>query len=72
MFERELEFFMAHQDELVAKYRDKFLVIRGEDVAGVYDSALDAFLDAQKRYEPGTYMIQHCEPGPEAYTVTIA
>ena len=72
MFDTELGYFVAHQDELVAKHQGKTLVIRGEQVVGVYPSALDAYLGAQKQYPVGTFMIQPCEPGPEAYTVTIS
>lgn len=71
MFEKELEFFVANQEALVAKHLGRYLVIRGEEVVDVHDTALDAFLAAQRRFEPGSYMIQHCEAGPGAYTVTI-
>ena len=71
MFDKELAFFIAHQDDLVAKHRGKTLVLRGENVEGAYDSALAAYLSAQKRFQPGTFMIQPCQPGPSAYTVTI-
>ncbi len=72
MFDRELEYFIAHQDELVAQHRGKVLVLRGETVDGAYDSALEAYLDAQRRFSPGSFMLQPCEPGPGAYSVTIA
>ena len=71
MFETELAFFIANQDDLVRKHNGKVLVIRGSELAGVYGSPLEAYLQAQKIFEPGTYMIQPCTPGPEAYTVTI-
>ena len=71
MFEKELAFFITNQRELVQKYSGKTLVIRGNDVAGVYDSALQAYLEAQKQFARGSFMLQPCEPGPEAYTVTI-
>ena len=71
MFEKELAFFIAHQDELVAKHRGKTLVIRGEKIEGAYASPLQAYLSAQKHFPVGTFMIQPCEPGPGAYTVTI-
>ena len=71
VFEKELAFFISNQSELVQKYAGKILVIRGDDVAGVYDSALQAYLEAKKQFAPGTFMLQPCEPGPEAYTVTI-
>ena len=71
MFDKELRFFIANQGELVKKYAGKILVIRADEVVGVYDSALQAYIEAQKQFALGTFMLQPCEPGPEAYTVTI-
>jgi hypothetical protein len=41
-------------------------------VVGVYDSVLEAYLKAMEQYGPGAFMIQPCQPGPDAYTVTIS
>ena len=71
MFEKELAYFKAHQDELVRDHKGKILVLSGENVVGVYGTPLEAYLDAQRTYAQGTYMLQPCEPGPSAYTVTI-
>lgn len=72
MLQDELDFFIANQDELVRKHRGKVLVLRDREVVGVFDTPLQAYLDAESRYAAGTYAIQRCTPGPEAYTVTIA
>ena len=72
MLEQELEYFIANQDALVAKYKDKTLVIKDRSVVDVCDSPLAAYLRAKERYEPGTFMIQPCSPGPSAYTVCIS
>lgn len=72
MFETEMRYFVDHQAELVKKHAGKTLVIKGAKVVGVYLTPLQAFVDASTRFEPGTFMIQPCEAGPEAYTVTIA
>jgi hypothetical protein len=72
MFDRELRYFIDHQDELVAQFRGKTLVLRGESVDGAFASPLEAYLAAQKKYPAGTFMIQPCEPGPSAYTVTLS
>jgi hypothetical protein len=72
MFETELTYFKAHQDELVSQHAGKTLVLRGDKIEGVYKSALEAYLTAAKRFAPGTFMIQPCTPGPGAYTVTIS
>ena len=71
MFDKELSFFIDHQAELVTKYGGKVLLLKGAAVAGVYNSPLEAYLDGQRKYAAGTFMIQPCEPGPAAYTVTI-
>lgn len=71
MFEAELRFFITHQKEFVEKYNGKVLVLRGDELVGVYGSPLEAYTEAQKQFPLGTFMIQPCAPGPEAYTVTL-
>lgn len=71
MFEKELEYFITNQKQLVEEYEGKTLVLKGEEVVGVYGDPLEAYLDATKKYEPGTFMIQPCVEGSDAYTVTI-
>ena len=71
MFKDELDFFIANQDQLVKQHEGKVLVIKGHEVLGVYDTALQAYIEAQKQYPLGTFMIQPCEPGPDAYSVTL-
>jgi hypothetical protein len=71
MLEKELQFFIDNQERLVKEHRGKTLVIRGEEVVAVYDSPLEAYTEAMKKYDPGTFMIQPCNEGSDAYTVTI-
>ena len=71
MFKKELDFFIANQNEFVKKYRGKSLVIIGEELIGVFESPLIAYIEVQKEHPIGTFMIQPCIPGSEAYTVTI-
>lgn len=72
MFEAELAYFIANQESLVASYCGKTLALQGASVIGVYDSALEAYLDLERTGTCGSAMIQRCEAGPDAYTVTIA
>jgi hypothetical protein len=69
--EKEFEYYKTHQDGLVEKYNGKFLVIVGEEVVGVYDQELQAYLKAKELYKPGTFLIQRCGPGRESYTQTF-
>ncbi len=71
MLEKEFQYYLDHQIELVEKYNGKVLVIIGEDVVGVYDTELQAYFDSVIKYEPGTFLIQKCTPGDESYTQTF-
>ena len=71
MLEKELQFFIANQERLDKEHRGKTLVIKDEEVVGVYDTPLEAYVASMKKYEPGTFMIQPCGEGADAYTVTM-
>jgi len=66
--EREFLFYIDHQDELVAKYRGRFVVIKGHEVLGVYDDELEAISASAQDHEVGTFLVQKVEPGEENYT----
>jgi hypothetical protein len=70
-FSEELDFFIANQEDLVRNYQGKILVLKGSKVIGVYPDPLSAYIETQKEHPVGSFMIQPCIPGPEAYTVTI-
>ena len=57
MLEPENAFYEAHQTEFREKYIDKWLVITGESLWGVYDKIADAAKDALEHLEQGKIMI---------------
>ena len=69
--QKQLEYFKSHQSELVRKYEGKFLVIKEQEVQGVYDTEMEAYTVAKKKFELGTFLIQQCLPGQESYTQTF-
>ncbi len=69
--QQELAYFKANQASLVQKYQNKFLVIKDQEVKGVYDTEIDAYTEAQKTFELGTFLIQQCLSGTESYTQTF-
>jgi len=75
MFEREDAFYTAHQAEFQKKYLNKWLVIVGESLWGVYDTISDAAKNALLNFEPGEFMIHNpshdgmvIEIGPKIHT----
>lgn len=68
MLDKEFKYYQDHQSELVEKYNGKFLVIKDQKVEGVYGTQLEAYTEAKKKFELGTFLIQHCSPGKSDYT----
>ena len=69
MLDKEFQYYLDHQNELLEKYNSRFIVIVDEKVVGDYDNFEQAFLQSiEKKYELGTFLIQECTPGNEAYT----
>jgi Family of unknown function (DUF5678) len=69
--QKEFEFYLDHQDEMVEKYEGKYIVIKGEEVLSAYDNELAAITETQKSYPLGTFLVQLVTRGPDAYTQTF-
>jgi len=68
---KEFDFYLKNQKEFVEKYNGKHLVIVGENVENVFDSAQDAYIWAVDKFGLGNFFIQFCSPGESAYTINI-
>jgi hypothetical protein len=71
MLEKEFNYFLSNQSKLVKQYGGKFIVIIGESVVGDYDSYEEALFESKEKYELGTFLIQECTEGEDAYTQTF-
>ena len=65
--EREFEYYLEHQDELVEQYDGRYLVIKGCRVIGDYEFDLEAVEQTAESEEVGTFLVQRCSPGPGDY-----
>ena len=68
---REFDYYLAHQDEMVAQYDGKVIVLKNYEVIGVYDTDLEAFTETVREHERGTFIIQRVSAGDEAHSATI-
>jgi hypothetical protein len=69
--QKEFQFYLDHQDELVKKYDGKFIVIKGGKVLGAYDDELTAITETEKSEKIGTFLVQKVSKGESAYTQTF-
>ena len=68
---KEFQYFIDHQDELVAQYSGKVVVIKDCQVIGTYGSDLEAINETKKTHPVGTFLVQLCKSGKETYTATF-
>jgi hypothetical protein len=71
MLKDEFQYYLDHQFELVKQYSGKYIVIKEKTVIGVYDTEFEAYNKTQEEHELGTFLIQLCTPGNEAFTQTF-
>ena len=69
--EREFEFYLSHQDEMVEKYDGKYIVIKSGVIVAVYDDELTAVTETQKSHELGTFLVQKVSEGDAEYSQTF-
>jgi len=69
--QHEFDYFLAHQDELVAEYGGKVIVIKDQRVIGTFESFFTAVEETSSEHELGTFLVQECQPGPSCYTATF-
>ncbi len=68
---KEFDYFKINLPELVSKYNGKFVVIKGNDFLGAYDSIEEAVTETTKKYELGTFLVQKCSENKDDYTMTF-
>ena len=72
MLEKEFKYFVNHHDEIFNEYPNMFVVVYGEKIISAADTFDDALINAiNMGLEPGTFLIQECTEGEEAYTQTF-
>lgn len=67
MLEKEFDYFIAHKDEIIKNYTNKYVVIVGETLVDVYDSKEIAYIESSKKYELGSFLIKYCDFNEESY-----
>ena len=66
--EEQFNFYLANQEELVKQYGGRYIVIKDRKVIGAYDSEAEAIKETSRDHELGTFIVQKCEAGDDAYT----
>lgn len=68
---KNLEWYIANQQELSAKYNGKVLLIVDQRLVQTFDDMGEAYTEALKSFAPGTFTLQLCGPGADSYTLML-
>lgn len=68
LLQKEFDYYLSHQNEIVKEYDGKFVVIKDCTVIGVYDDEIEAIETTKQEHEIGTFLVQYVSAGDTAYT----
>ncbi|MBR6450518.1 MAG: hypothetical protein IKS96_11360 [Fibrobacter sp.] len=72
LLSRYYKYFMDHLDEIFAKYKGKFIVIKDDAIVGAYSSESEAYSESVKKFALGEFLIQECKSAnKDSYTQTF-
>ena len=69
MLDAEFKYYLENQDEIVKLNNGKVVVIKDNKVVDAYENYQQAHIESVKKYKLGTFLLQLCTPGNEAYTI---
>lgn len=71
MLRKDFEWYLENQDSLVEQYNGQYLVISGQKILFASTEKEFAYNKGVELAGVGKYILQHCTPGDEAYTMTF-
>ena len=57
---RQLDYFRSIQAKLAREQYGQFVLIHNSAIDGFFDTEIDAYTSAKKKYEPGSFLIRRC------------
>jgi hypothetical protein len=59
---QEFLWYKLHEEDLLRRYKGRYLVIKGEQVIADYGSKIQAWQETIKTHQPGSFIIHYCAP----------
>ncbi|MBR1753909.1 hypothetical protein IJ732_03655 [bacterium] len=66
MLEKEYKYYNENKSDFIDKYLDKHIVIKNNEVLGVYNSLAEAIQDSLQTNDLGTFLVKHIEKEEQA------
>ncbi len=62
---QEFEYFLANKGDLIEKYGGKFIVLKDNEIIGVFEDRLVAIKKTKETHPLGTFLVQHVSSSDE-------
>jgi hypothetical protein len=62
MLREEREFFDRNRNEWLMRYPDRFVLVKGQDLIGVFSSISEALSEGTRRYGLDSYLVRQVRP----------
>ena len=59
MLDKEYQYYTNNRDTFLKEYNGKYIVIKDENILGVYNTQIEALSATSQNHEVGTFLIQH-------------
>ena len=65
--EQEVRTWLANKERLLQEAPGKLVVIKGDQIFGIFDRDNDAFTQAYRQFGRGPFLVRRIEPGKKVY-----
>ena len=69
MLEREIQYFEDHRGELLAKHRHQFVLIKGDQLIGAFQTNEEALSEGARLFGLDSYLVRQVEESEEPVTI---
>ncbi len=69
MLESEIDYFEAHREELLAKHRHQFVVVKGSELIGAFSTDEEAITEGARRFGLESFLVRKVEESEEPINI---
>jgi hypothetical protein len=69
VLEQEREFYEAHLGDLLKGYAGRFVLIKGQELVGAFDTMDDALEEGARRFGLSSFLVRRVQPSPDVIEI---
>ncbi len=69
MLEKERKYFENNRAEWLAKHSDKFILVKGEELIGIFNTQQEALIEGARRFGTESFLVRQVEESEQLYYI---